>query len=64
MTVDEFRQKLEELDLTGNEELRISAMGGLGGYGKPIAGLSLGFDWDHGDVLIIPKHALRLEDKP
>lgn len=57
MTINEFIEQLNKLGLSGNEELRISAFGGMR-HGKSVKGVSKGFDWDMGAVIIHPEQAL------
>lgn len=52
MTINEFLAELEKLGVSGDEQLKISAFGGIGSHGKPIRSVFRGIDWDTGAILI------------
>jgi hypothetical protein len=58
MTVNELIDLLNELQVPGDSEVRVAAVGGLGRTGKAIASVSVGFDWDAGSVILHPKDTL------
>lgn len=63
MTINEFIDQLNKLGVSGDQELRISAFGGMR-HGKSIKCVSQGFDWDMGAVIIHPEHALTMYVPP
>ena len=65
VTINDFILEIDKLRdrLDGTEQLTVAASGGLGGYGKPIESLSLGFDWDKGKIILHPKFPLMLSPK-
>lgn len=55
MTVNELIQKLNDLQISGDETISIHARtGGLGGAVSEISSVSLGFDWTSGRVMLHP----------
>jgi hypothetical protein len=54
VTVNELIDRLNELQVPGDSEVRVAALGGLGRTGKAIASASVGFDWDAGSVILHP----------
>ena len=64
MTVDELLAHLKALPASGDMPLKIQAFGGLRA-GRPLANVSLGFDWDAGCVILHPDVPLTLQpEKP
>ncbi len=65
MTINEFIEEIDKLRdrLNGDEQLCVSASGGIGAHGKPIKSVSLGFDWDKGKILLHPTFPLMLSPK-
>lgn len=59
MTVNEFIEWCNQAGLTGDEKIRVSAMGGMR-TGKDIKSAAKGFDWDNGAVVLFPEQALCL----
>jgi hypothetical protein len=64
MTVNELVDWLNELQIPGDSEVRVAAVGGLGRSGKAIASASVGFDWDAGSVILHPKVMLAVHRGP
>lgn len=62
MTVQELVDKLNELQIPGTHEVRVSAFGGMR-QGKPIKDISVGFDWDMNSVILHPELTLWVKPK-
>lgn len=63
MKVNEFIAKLNELGVSGDQQLCVSAMGGIGGSGREISNVSQGFDWDRGKILLHTSQPLEIHRK-
>lgn len=65
MTLNEFIAEIEKLRdrLGGDEQLCVHASGGLGSSGYPVERVSLGFDWNHGKLMLDTKTPLMLYRK-
>lgn len=53
MTVKELTELLISLGPEEQEsKVCVSACGGIGATGVPVSGITLGFDWDNGKVIL------------
>jgi len=59
MTINDLIDFLNKHELAGDLKLRVHAFGGMRG-GKDIERASIGFDWDHGAIILHPKQTLTL----
>lgn len=64
MTINQLIEKLNEIGVSGDEQICVGACGGLGAHGKEIDIVSRGFDFDTGKILLHPKQPLILMKKP
>lgn len=63
MTLNEFIEWANKNgSVAGDMKLRVQAFGGMRG-GKDIEFASVGFDWDHGAIILHPKVALTIKEK-
>lgn len=63
MTISELIERLNDLGVSGDEEIRIAAFGGMR-QGKSLGRVSIGFDWDNGAVILHPVAPLTIKGPP
>jgi hypothetical protein len=63
MTINELIAEFNRLQLSGDEQVRVQAFGGMR-HGKNINKVSVGFDWDKGAVVLHPEIPLTIFERP